>query len=168
MEYLKESGFAKNVIYDIADYIANEMELEVGASMFDVVKKLKGNIQYQGYDDWLKSEDGSIIVRGKEDFDIYVSSFTGPLKDRFTIAHEIGHYFIHSQMGKIPGRAKRFSGKIGTRVEWEANWFAAGFLMPTSEIKKCASLGITELAGKFNVSTQVASIRKKLFLSEDY
>jgi Zn-dependent peptidase ImmA (M78 family) len=104
-----------------------------------------------------QTEDGAIEVRKEQEFTIYLSPFTGPLRDRFTIAHELGHYFLHSKVGKKRIRVPRAGGG---REEWEANWFAAGFLMPEEMFRKewgnchgnCHG-NIGMIASKFAVST---------------
>ena len=52
--------------------------------------------------------------------------------------------------------------KSQKRAEWEANWFAAAFLMPkdnfTADYK---ALGLASVAAKYGVSTTAAEIRAK-------
>ncbi|MGZ0175141.1 MAG: ImmA/IrrE family metallo-endopeptidase, partial [Planctomycetales bacterium] len=103
---------------------------------------------------------GSIFVHGTEDFDICLPTYTSPLRDRFTIAHELGHYFLHSDQGEIPIVAFRNGS---TRIEWEANWFAASLLMPKAEFRQAASrdLSVAALAARFGVSQEAARVRKE-------
>ena len=77
-------------------------------------------------------------------------------RSRFTIAHELGHFLMHDPKA----RAYAARGDTG-RIEWEANWFAAGFLMPTKQFKELKVKGFSseELAGYFHVSRQAAEIR---------
>lgn len=92
-------------------------------------------------------------------------------RKRFTIAHEIGHYMLHSEdelhyddddkLSNAPKEEKElfFRSEISDdTTETEANIFAANLLMPEELIKKCIDLGIKsieEFADCFNVS-QVA------------
>ncbi len=125
------------------------------------VKKLGGNIYYQNPSDLAVSESGSIKVWGQNNFEIYLSTFTGPLRDRFTVAHELGHYFIHSKQGEIPIRASR---KGSGALEWEANWFAAALLMPSAEFQNISEQfggDVYSIAGHFQVSTQAVNIRRE-------
>ena len=49
--------------------------------------------------------------------------------------------------------------KIQQRAEWEANWFAAGLLMPESEFRVTMNNGASYNAAKFNVSKRAAEVR---------
>jgi Zn-dependent peptidase ImmA (M78 family) len=92
------------------------------------------------------------------------------VRRRFTIAHELGHYFLHREQSSLfvdkMFRAYRTSATTAhpehQRLEQEANSFAAAILMPTALIKKeIASAkidfgnedGMRELAKQFDVST---------------
>lgn len=156
-------NYSKEAIEDLAVEIAGMVDFRPGGSIEDVVRgKLNGSIEDQDTNAWLAEESGSIEVRGFRDFTIFISLFTGYLRDRFTVAHELGHYFLHSRMGKTAIRATRF----GTgRVEWEANWFAAAFLMPADVFKHCIDSDFSDddLAAKFKVSPQAIEVRKKRF-----
>lgn len=76
----------------------------------------------------------------------------------FTLAHEIGHFFLHYFQGSF--RLKRLPP--GTRCppfkdpEWQANTFASEFLMPFDE---CVGLTPEEIMRKFNVSYRAAEVR---------
>ena len=123
-------------------------------------KSFGGRIHVVNMDDLIDARTGAIYVHGKFDFDIQIPDYTSPLRDRFTVAHEFGHYFLHARQGKTPIIAfRRGSG----RVEWEANWFAAALLMPSKEfaaaLKKTQD--ISKIANSFGVSTDAAEIRRK-------
>nr|VFK58549.1 MAG: protein of unknown function (DUF955) [Candidatus Kentron sp. TUN]VFK64614.1 MAG: protein of unknown function (DUF955) [Candidatus Kentron sp. TUN]VFK67389.1 MAG: protein of unknown function (DUF955) [Candidatus Kentron sp. TUN] len=72
---------------------------------------------------------------------------------RFTVAHEIGHYCLHSSETRMTfkdskdsmSRTKSYTDKF----EREANDFAAGLLMPVSYINETAK----DLAKKYKQST---------------
>ncbi len=91
------------------------------------------------------------------------------VRQRFTIAHEIGHYILHRQNSPIFYDKAQIlfrdeNNSSGQRKEREANAFAASLLMPKSMINKELSairndkIGITdeeiikELASRFEVS----------------
>ena len=107
-------------------------------SLSELVERLGGAVRYLRLDE-LVGQDGSIFVHGKATeataphFEIILTRFTSPLRDRFTAAHELGHYFLHSLQGERPLIAYR---RGSTRNEWEANWFAASLLMPEAEFRE--------------------------------
>lgn len=85
-----------------------------------------------------------------------------PVRQRFTIAHEIGHYALgHLGGGKTKFRdpASHFSSSTHKVEEREANRFAANLLMPAGPLKFAIERhginSIDELATLFDVS-QVA------------
>lgn len=103
---------------------------------------------------------------------------TQPLvRQRFTIAHEIGHFVLHASGDPtalfidthyLVYRRDAQSARGEDRREIEANRFAAALLMPTTLLqietqKQPLDFGdeemLTALASKFQVSTQAMSIR---------
>jgi Zn-dependent peptidase ImmA (M78 family) len=167
----KPTNHTKQIIYDFAEKAADFLNLAPGGDLEFVVQSLGGRIHYQDLPEWNNTDSGSMYVHGPNDFDIYISRFTGPLRDRFTIAHELGHYFLHSQQGKIPAQFERFrvtEENSSPRLEWEANWFAAGFLMPERAFKIAYNINSSNqhLAGVFLVSEQAIHYRKEYLCLE--
>lgn len=124
-----------------------------------VVEALGGRIEYCDVLDW-SAEDGSIEIHGKHNFVIRLPQETTETRDRFTIAHELAHYFLHANQGERPGKATR--SLMDQRVEWEANWFAAEFLMPEDAFKaarKAAHGDLRAVARHFGVSVAAARVR---------
>ena len=148
-------------VEEFAEVIAKECEFQVGTDPKELVEDLNGRIHLLDIAELSNSNtSGSIFVHGTEDFDICLPTYTSPLRDRFTIAHELGHYFLHSAQGDIPIVAFRNGS---TRIEWEANWFAASLLMPKAEFRQAARLGLSvaALASRFGVSQEAARVRKE-------
>lgn len=162
LEYQKPSKlpFSKRGIMDYAEKVAQHLDFQPGGAMKELIESFGGKIHYVDFSEWKKSADGSVIVHGKHDFDILVSDFTGPARDRFTLAHEFGHYVLHSREGEKPIIAPRFGSN---RTEWEANWFAAAFLMPQQEFTSMVKNGAKDfdLSSHFLVSELAISVRKK-------
>lgn len=91
-------------------------------------------------------------------------------RQRFTLAHEIGHVLLHAdEDGLFVDRRffrNEWSSKGELREEIEANAFAASLLMPGRFIAQCieAGTGITDLdvfrlATRFEVSEQAMTLR---------
>lgn len=153
---MEPSNVSKAEIFRFAEDLAKSIGFEPGADIRDVVTKNGGRIHCLGLHD-LPDHDGTIYVHRKEDFDIIIPNFTGPLRDRFTIAHELGHYILHKP------HEKSWAARSGEpdRLEWEANWFAAGFLMPEGLFKEAMdkTTSIPALASQFGVSLAAAGFR---------
>lgn len=147
-------------IEQIGSRVASMLDYEIGSELEPIVKRLGGHIEYQDVDAWLKDRSDEIVVKLNGSFVIYLSNFSGLLRDRFTIAHEIGHFVLHSNMGKLPIRVQRHGTGL---IETEANRFAAGFLMPEDEFKKAAARtrDPEQLASIFRVSSSAVEIRLK-------
>lgn len=153
------TGLTKAKVFRIAEAFADEVEFFPGDRLEPLIEQLGGTVTYLRGLDSIEAEDGSLHVWGPEDFEIKVSAFTGPVRDRFTIAHELGHFVLHSDRGQKPIKAARFGSN---RVEWEANWFAAAFLMPEEAFRKvCAKYDNDPdlVAAHFVVSSKAAEVR---------
>lgn len=157
---IKPAYLTRKQISELAERFANATSFTPGETEIIpyVKEKLSGKICYT--DNKADSSGGSIEVnREKNIFTIYLSQATSEKRDVFTIAHELGHYVLHSHMGEISITAKReqtqeHSSEIDT-AEREANSFAASFLMPSEAVRKKHKEfhgNIAELADFFKVS----------------
>lgn len=153
------TGKTKAQIFRIAEKYAEKVGFLPGDRIEPLVGRLGGTLEYLAALDSVGGVDGSLFVEGPSEFRILISAFTGPERDRFTIAHELGHYVLHSDMGKTRIVASRFGSD---RVEWEANWFAAAFLMPERDFRvACAKYGNKSalVAARYLVSAKAAKVR---------
>lgn len=163
----KPTFWDKNSVENIASVIAEKLNFSIGDPIEPVVSKLGGRINY-GWNSFDEKDGGSIVARSIRDFTIHVSELTSSTRDRFTIAHELGHLFLHLRMVQKddPEAVMRATRHVDPkdsdlqRAEWEANWFAAQFLMPRTEFKHAVSThGLPYAASVFNVSKQAADVR---------
>lgn len=93
-----------------------------------------------------------------------------PTRKRFTIAHEIGHFLIHSSISTFilddfPAGETFYRDGLDNDKEKEANYFAACLLMPSGEVNRLWQSGEFknpgEMANKFNVSEVSMTYRLK-------
>lgn len=110
------------------------------------------------------SENGYIFYESSEDsFTIFVNGSQSKAKQRFTIAHEIGHYLLHKNyiiQNTFLDRGTR-SGYIDEK-EAEADKFASSILMPIDLINQEIDRGlktIALLAEKLEVSEEALKNR---------
>lgn len=89
--------------------------------------------------------------------DVYERACNGVGRDRFTIAHEIGHYFLHADE-VVVARNEDSVYKAYTDPEWQANKFAAELLIPSDSTRY---MSVQDIAEKCGVSLQAAVISKK-------
>jgi Zn-dependent peptidase ImmA (M78 family) len=162
------SQLTKRQISSLAESIAVQLDYQPGDDLADVIKKLGGKIRVE---DTLFSDpeqSGSLFVNTTNDFTVVVPSHTCPSRDRFTIAHELGHYVVHylwrCREHKLEPFRMKALRKDSDRVEWEANWFAAAFLMPHEQFSAryaACSGDVDEVADSFGVSRPAAEIRAR-------
>jgi Zn-dependent peptidase ImmA (M78 family) len=104
-------------------------------------------------------------VRPGVDPDIFLNSEHAPVRQRFTCAHELGHYFAMQSGSEGPDtyihRRDAVSACGIDSEEIFANRFAAELLMPAAEVRRLRSLGVDEfeMARRFNVSLDAIRIR---------
>jgi len=90
--------------------------------------------------------------------DIYNAVTNGDRRAQFTLAHELGHLVMHSNLGKLRSYARNSQEhKIYEDSEWQADTFAAEFLMPYEFVKTCKNP--QEIFDEFGVSMSAAKVR---------
>jgi Zn-dependent peptidase ImmA (M78 family) len=67
---------------------------------------------------------------------IGVNSSESPVRQRFTIAHELGHFFLHPEKDAFVDYRDNKNGVMRTPREKHANMFAAALLMPRKTMLK--------------------------------
>lgn len=118
---------------------------------------------------------GVLVIANGQGF-IGYNAEQSAVRQRFTIAHECGHFVLHSATSELfidkrymaLFRRDRISATGDNNQEVQANRFAAALLMPAELIRKEVAFtdfdlgdeeAITELAEKFQVSKQAMSLR---------
>lgn len=146
---------------DVALKLGYNSSDEVSAyCLYDIVKeKLGGQLHFVEKERLENEIYGTAVIHGELDFDIVIPRQKGLFDANFTIAHELGHYFLHSIQGKLPLIAKRGNDEPSERAEHEAKWFAYSFLMPEQRFKveweKC--FRVPELVSKYFLVPPVAA-----------
>lgn len=99
----------------------------------------------------------------KEEAVIGVNEMHHPLRQRFTIAHELGHFLLGHGLGEEHQEETIDDVFDKPRpIEREANRFASALLMPEEMVRKHVKkngMEIDLLAKTFGVSKQAATIR---------
>lgn len=114
---------------------------------------------------------GQLERLGADEYKISVQKSDSYLRQRFTMAHELGHYLLHAHLigeGVDDSPAYRstpngrfFNQNIGKSEETEANRFATSLLMPKSLLANSDFIGrdVVEIAKEYQVSTVAMKIR---------
>lgn len=99
---------------------------------------------------------------------IGINSSEPAVRQRFTIAHELGHYFLHTKKDAFVDYRDNKKGLMRTPREKQANMFAAALLMPrrllAKDFKAIAKDGFSEddlvtLAKRYDVSEDAMRFR---------
>lgn len=167
-EPAQPSYLSKPQVQKLAESIAAQLGYEPGSDVTELVERLGGSVQVE--DTLLQDPEraGSLFVDSADSFRIIIPCHTSPERDKFTIAHELGHYVLHYLWKKkkdenFPDRV--FALRKGSdRIEWEANWFAAALLMPRDKFVALFEENghdIWSTAERFGLSTKAVEIRAK-------
>lgn len=163
---------ARKYISELARRVMNVYGIKTPISNIeDFVRILGGEIETKtDFDDLC---DGTIRKSGEHSFVIALSPFQSEQRKMFTIAHELGHLFLH--MGFMVDKElwEKQDQKVYTRFgtseqEYQANEFAASLLMPEELYKqvienntKGNGVNMSQVASHFNVSITAAINRGK-------
>jgi len=146
----------------------------------EIAAKLKLQVVY----DSLPHDTSSVLIRQPNGRQVIgVNALHSSTRQRFSLAHEIGHSLLHLSTGPpSDGEAvvsrplevlfrDGVAGQGTNAIERDANTFAAALLMPESLVRtrlrrrweqdrgQSADLISAELADEFDVSTQAMRIR---------
>lgn len=161
-------NWSKFAVCKFAGEFAEMLALEPGADLEPVVRMYGGTIEYQDIFQAEDSKDGSIVIEADGRFAVYLPDYVSVERNRFTLAHELGHYILHKIIADktVPLKAARMTTAENGRAEWEANWFAAGLLMPQKQFSahvEAAQNDIVSVARKFRVSLEAARYQKEFY-----
>lgn len=90
---------------------------------------------------------------------VYEGACSGNTRDRFTLAHELGHLLLHGGDSISFARSGE-KIKAYQNPEWQANTFAAELLVPATAI---VGKTIKQISNQYNVSHKVAEIQFNQF-----
>lgn len=157
------ANLSKAQVHSLAEKFAELVGYKPGGNLNDVIEKLGGKVVVEDTLLTDPSRSGSLLVDAAGDFKIILPAHTSAMRDRFTLAHELGHYVIHYLFTRKEGRLMALR-RGSDRIEWEANWFAAAFLMSREAFSSAYArhgANVDALASEFGVSASAAEIRVK-------
>jgi hypothetical protein len=134
---------------------------------FDPCPVLDDNEITISYGYYASAFDGMLEHRSQSNLD-RVDTADSP-RARFTVAHELGHYFIDEHRNALksgaPPHGSRSEFESSLLVEREADHFASHVLMPTAQFAKVARknrpgmTGILEITKHFGTSVTASALR---------
>jgi len=160
---IKPLGISFSAIHNIAEKSAALLDYAPGADLAPLIERIQGTIKYLAPSN--ATEQSRITVNPDGSFVIELSPVLFPLQERIAIAHELGHFVLHSKVGKIPLTA-HFTPDTEyeeEEAEFEAQEFASAFLMPANMLRSAIDSGvgrnILSLSAHFMVPVQIAAAR---------
>lgn len=144
MANTEKSQMIKNSSLQSIKHLAESIALEYDAVITPIEKIIQDEELHIYYDTYGDTFDGMTIYE-QSGFYIHVNTFRGNRKDttraRFTIAHELGHYFINNHRiglmkGHLTPHISRNNEESHSKIEREADYFASCLLMPEERFKK--------------------------------
>ena len=114
------------------------------------------------------SEFSGMLIRKDGRALIGVNCGEANVRQRFTIAHELGHFFLHPRKAAFVDYRDKKSGISRTPRERQANAFAAALLMPRRRLlrdfralakKELADRALWDLSRRYGVSEDAMRFR---------
>lgn len=132
--------------YLVESFLPNSLNINYDIREVDVMKDVEAAVN---------PDKGELIIRE----DVYLAltdpNDYGHGRARFTIAHELGHLFLHEGI-TLNRQTQPKNHKVYEDSEWQADTFASELLMPSH---MCKGLSIKEIQDKFVVSYSAAQIK---------
>lgn len=160
---------------EVAERVLSELNIrEIPIPVEKIAEKLGAKVSYEPFDG--KDEVSGVLIKEGERVVIGINSSHAKTRQRFTVAHEIGHLVLKHRGDIFVDKTVRInrdskSALAIDKSEIEANGFAAALLMPGAlliqefqkRLKKNSdkfdSMIIAQLAKAFNVSSQAMEHR---------
>ena len=163
-EYRRLKGAEKEIL----DRYLSAYPVKLGQLAKELGVSIKVSSMNTGISGQIMREDGHYTIR--------VNRHEARERQRFTIAHELAHFFLHRNIidrspGGITDNVLYRSGEP-ERIEFEANRLAADIVMPMSLVEKVlqdefngivTEATIESLAARFQVSKAAMEIRLSTF-----
>jgi Zn-dependent peptidase ImmA (M78 family) len=157
----KMDGKKRRQISSIAETIREAFKMPSPIDMEKAVSRLGGRIEAA------RGDKEATIGREDESFVIRLDGTKPFVRRTFSLAHELGHLVLHMGFGQpekwhqSEDYEESYARSGWSEEEYEANEFAASFLMPSAEFRQVAAnaTSIKFIAEHFGVSVDAALTR---------
>ena len=154
-------NYPASFAYGYGEIIAEKVNWSPDLDLHDLLVRSGGDIHYVDYPTFHRHPGiftNSIFVRNLNDFDIILPAYGDMMENRFTLAHELGHYVLHAKQS-----GKSFALRNGdTLVEKQADCFALGFLMPSERFRTATDQFKTEFELSLAFRVPIFAARARL------
>jgi len=159
-------------MYELANFIGLEYNSDNVTNLGEIVESEELNLYHDQYENYF---DGMLVYdRDEKEFHIHINTdkgnYPGSKRERFTLAHELGHFFINEHRiglkeGYLNPHPSNFELRRNQQIEKEADCFAGSLLMPVSLFreftkgKKFSLDLIKDISASFQTSILSSSLR---------
>lgn len=160
--------YAKEIDSRAAELLRTHGLLVTPVNVSVIADRLGAAVVFEDLDD----DVSGFLLREKGVSTIAINKQHHPNRQRFTMAHECGHLFLHADKGDRLWLDKTLFFRDGSSssgdqfAEIEANQFAAGLLMPEELIlgmlgkeRLISEIDVVRLAMRFEVSERAMTVR---------
>lgn len=160
-------------IRNLAETVAEEYQTAHGTDLEKILADCPIELFF---DDFQEPFDG-LLIKDEQGYRVACNIATGNYQDsprsRFTIAHELGHFFIDEHRSVLAGRLMPSMGERAIQdnlMEREADLFASHLLLPSQLIRKAFKKSgeglrcIKQVSSRFGTSMKCTAIR---YIGED-
>lgn len=158
-DFVNKENYNKKVISG-EDFVTQYSIKDFPVDIENFAGKLGIEIRYENLENGISGK----LEKDGERYIITVEGRHPKNRQRFTIAHEIAHYFLHRNLREKFEDMVFFRGVDKDSAEFQANLFASEILMPQSQFLEQIKTGmnkIEDLAQYFGVSTLAIRVRAK-------
>lgn len=162
----------REIINNLTEDIITQFGIKIPIdNIDDVVEKLGGRIVNTT---GLAGLGDGCVCRSGEGFIIQVVPYQSGERKKFTVAHELGHLFLHmgylidEELWESEKTEQYYRNGTSAEEEYQANEFAAALLMPKKKYKEIMDkytegniVYTARIAEEFGVSVAAASNRGK-------
>jgi Zn-dependent peptidase ImmA (M78 family) len=151
----------KEYIEEVSEIIHKEFKIEnqIQIDPVTIAEKFGFTVFKSTFD---SDNISGMVINSNEEKSIYINENDSINRQRFTVAHELGHIILHHEANEKSYKEVDFRTNSGFDVrESQANSLAAALLMPRKKANEIWSKlkDVDDFADAFKVSKQAASIR---------
>ncbi len=128
------------------------------------LEKIANHYEIKVFYRYIGKLSGQIIKKENNTYEIIVSVLHPNTRQRFTLAHELAHYFLHKQeIGDGINETALYRSGLSNKMEAEANRLAGNIIMPGHKIDEILEeitkkIGLSVENGKEIIITLMADI----------
>lgn len=143
-------GLHNNLYIPVIDIVEKAIPRIDETFSFCILENDDNKLAYNEYAKYYPDRNELLIKES-----VYIAACEGDGRHRFTVSHELGHYFMHKNAVSLARHSDSIEVPRFMDPEWQANVFAGALLINSNRIK---DMPPEKIAQKCGVSYQAATI----------